>query len=276
MDKFYQREPLPFSNANLTGEAHKIVRHPIPKQAIFTAHFDEAGWIAHQEEVRQKRWENYNNTDFQTRPEIYKNYPLMRSKQSFMEYDAAKGKWLCEWEENVFYAEDAAQITKMCGVSLNKDRFEQIAGKYNANDPDYIEQLAAFDSKYQLRYTEPYVYDQDATTIELYNERMQLLCICISAGQAEKEVGISRFTLLSAANNRSFCQGYYCRWFYDNDYKHKTQYKFEQLLDGQVVNRFISVKDAGKRLNISRDSLYRLLKYDNYTDQYGCTWRKQE
>jgi hypothetical protein len=45
-------------------------------------------------------------------------------------------------------------------------------------------------------------------------------------------------------------------------------------MDGRVVNRFASVNDAAKRLDIQPFAIRRLIREGNKVDQYGCHWRK--
>ena len=114
-----------------------------------------------------------------------------------------------------------------------------------------------------------------AVVYEVFDENMQLLAICPNSLVAEKEFNVPHSTLADAARNRNLCHGkYYFKEFYDNNFTIKNKFPFEQVMDGRVVNRFPTVKDAAERLNIQPFAIYRMIREPNKVDQYGCHWRK--
>ena len=272
--------PLPFEGANLMlrRNCNLVPRHERPKPVVdCTPRIDMEAWQAYNQQVRDQRTEIYNNSLYKSIYELYSKYPSFAHKSKFVVADAPAGAWLADLDCNWVYVEDAAQLANLSGRTIDRNYIMQVITPVtDEGEALLIQQANELSPDFTATYTgSERMLTELHEVVEVYDDRLQLLCICPTSGIAAKETKIPITTIDSALKNYNLCQGkYYFRYFYDNNFTPKNRFPYEQVMDGRVVNRFASVRDASRRLDIAEFALRRLIRESNKVDQYGCHWRK--
>ena len=274
-----QFQPLPFEGTNIVLRRNSnIMPHFKPEQVVdCTPHFDIAAWREYNSKVREQRTEIWENSLYKSVFELYSRYPSFAHKSKFIVAETPSGSWLADLGFSWVYVEDAAQLATLSGRTVDRNFLMQaISPVTDKGEALLVEQANRLSSEYCAVYDEGEKLPKVTTeVVEVYDDKLQLLCICPTSGIAAKETKIPITTIDSALKNYNLCQGkYYFRYFYDNNFKPKNLFPYEQMMDGRVVNRFSSVKDASRRLDIAEFALRRLIRESNKVDQYGCHWRK--
>lgn len=274
-----QMVPLPCWGANLQlNNGVSIMRHERPKPTKdYAAKVDKEAYAAHLAEVQAQRKEVYDNSDYHTPIELYSGFAMPKHKNDFLVAESPDGNWLVELGDNWLYVYDAAELATLAGRTIDYEFMTEHVQPTDAGKQSYEEQVSRLSQQYAAKVTQLEPTNRNATVYEVYDERMQLLAICANATVIEKEFGVPHSTVADAARNHNLCHGkYYFREFYDNNFTIKNKFPFEQVMDGKVVNRFATVKDAAKALDIPEFAIYRLIRTPNKIDQYGCHWRKNK
>jgi hypothetical protein len=274
-----QFQPLPFEGTNIVLRRNSnIMPHFKPEQVVdCTPSIDIAAWEAYNKQVREKRTIIYENSLYKSIFELYSQYPSFAHKSKFMVAETPSGSWLADLGFSWVYVEDAAQLATLSGRTVDRNFLMQaISPVTDKGEALLVEQANRLSSEYCAVCDEGEKLPKATTeVVEVYDQYLQLLCICPTSGIAAKETQIPITTIDSALKNYNLCHGkYYFRYFYDNNFCVKNRFPYEQVMDGRVVNRFASVNDAAKRLDIQPFAIRRLIREGNKIDQYGCHWRK--
>lgn len=275
-----QFQPLPFEGANvaLRRNCNTVLRHEKPSAIVdCTPRIDVAAWNEYNNKVREQRTAIWENSLYKSIYELYSQYPSFAHKSKFVVAETPTGSWLADLDCNWIYIEDAAQLANLSGRTVDRNFLMQaITPVTNAGEALLIQQANELSPDFTATYTgSEHMLTDIYEVVEVYDDRLQLLCICPTSGIAAKETKIPITTIDSALKNYNLCHGkYYFRYFYDNNFCIKNRFPYEQVMDGRVVNRFSSVKDASRRLDIAEFALRRLIRESNKVDQYGCHWRK--
>ena len=274
-------QPLPFMGANIQLNSQKTLMHHerTIDNTNYAAKVDEKAWAKHREDVRRIRSKIYEESDYHAPIELYAKYPMYEDREKFRVAETPAGKWLAELDLNWIYVNDAAEVALLTGRTIDRHFLEQYISPYTPEgEKEYAAQLAQFRTEeYAAKVVEKSASQTTAEVVEVYDDKLQLLCICPNMYVAAKEFNIPATTIHNATINRNLCHNkYYFRAFYDNGFKVKNKFPFEQLLDGRVVNRFPTVKDAAEMLQIQPFAIYRMIREPNKVDQYGCHWRKNK
>ena len=272
--------PLPFEGTNLMlrRNSNIVVRHEKPPVIVdCTPRIDIEAWQTYNKQVREQRAEIFDNSEYRSIFELYSQYPMFAHKSKFVVADTPAGSWLVDLGFSWVYVEDAAQLATLSGRTVDRNfLIEVVSPVTDKGEALLVEQANELSPDFTASYTTAEdIPHSNFEVVEVYDDRLQLLCICPTSGIAAKETKIPITTIDSALKNYNLCHGkYYFRYFYDNNFKPQNRFPYEQVMDGRVVNRFSSVKDASRRLDIAEFALRRLIREGNKVDQYGCHWRK--
>lgn len=274
-----QFQPLPFEGANLSlrRNCNTILRHEKPSMVDCTPTIDVTAWEEYNKLVREQRTKIWEESLYKSIYELYSQYPTFAHKNQFIVAETPTGSWLAELGCNWIYIEDAAQLANLSGRTVDRNFLLQtIIPVTKAGEILLVQQANELSPDFAATYTgSEHMLTEIHEVVEVYDQYLQLLCICPTSGIAAKETNVPITTIDSALKNYNLCHGkYYFRYFYDNNFCVKNRFPYEQVMDGRVVNRFASVNDAAKRLNIKPFAIRRLIREGNKVDQYGCRWRK--
>ena len=259
------------------GEA-KLLHHPKPKPVEQKWKIDHDAYMEQLTQARKLNFAAWSESETKLPAELYAQYRLAKGINSFrsLESEDANFKVRDRVTGNSFWAQDVAQIVQ--GLRRMVDRAElekvvvEVSDRYVG---EWKRQLSAFGTG-KVRKISDKMYEvyEKSQAVEQYNKFMKLMYVFPTASAAADFNKTSVANIDDAAKRHRELNGNYFRYYYDNGMVALGNCAFEQLMDGVVVNRFASIKEASLILEMPTYTIYRLLRNPTSIDKYGCTWHK--
>lgn len=270
-------EELPIVGLHMRERPRSLLYHPVPDfSATSSWTLDVEAYEREVEECAAHNRQVWENALTKLPVELYKQRIHPRPIEQFRTYKIEEGNILTSDNAgNSFYVEDLGQLAVRTGRIITP---EVVGELYDAVKADYQpivdRQLRAFCAAPTPPNT-VFRTNINSQPIERYNKRMQLEYLYPCALACIQHNDLSKGNLYKAAVQHRPINGYYYRWYYDNGWTTEVKLIAEQVdEEGNVVNRFTSVKEAVEVLGIPDHAVYRFLRNPFSKDKYGCTWRR--
>ena len=241
--------------------------------------FNEKAYAAHMEEVYRHNAQVYDDSLTKLPIETYNKYAKVLSKHKFLEFKQGEQGNLLVYDDvrqNFFWVNDVAQIVQVTRRVFNKEMLKRAVVEVR---DDYLfqwhRQLDAMADTPLPTDTQLYKTTKDSRVVEQYDDTMKVLYSYPCTFAAAKAIGVNNKTIFDAVGRGYRCCGFWFRNFYDNDFE-VVDRGILQIKNGQVVNRFNSLKEAATLLHMSVDNISRLTRSPDKVDQFGCKWERIE
>ena len=269
---------LPVTGLHIMYGETKLLYHKRPKKIEQRWKIDKKAYMKQFDAARKLNFTIWSESETKLPAELYTQYRIAKGINSFrsLESESANFKVRDKITGNSFWAEDVAQIVQGLRRMVDRNELEktvvEVSERYVG---EWKKQLGAFGTGKTRKITDKIfeVYDK-SQAVEQYNKFMKLMYVFPTASAAAEFNKTTASNIDDAAKRHRELNGSYFRYYYDNSFVALGHCVCEQLLNGEIINRFTSIKEASMVLGLPTYTVYRLLRNPTSIDKYGCTWRK--
>ena len=276
------REKLGIDNIPITGlhmenYCGQVLYHPRVKTVDQHWHIDKKAYLEQLRIVREINTKVWEDSITKLPAELYSRYRIAKGVDSFrsLREERAFLKVRDGNTGNSFWAFDLAQVVKGLRRMVDAEELEKVVvevdDRYAAIWRTQMKQFVKVRKKPS---TKVYEMKQTSQVVEQYDKYMRLMYVFPSITAAAEFNRTTPANIDDAAKRHRQFNECWFRFFYDNGFVAVTNCVIEQLYEGQVLNRFTSIKEASEIMEIPTYTIYRLLRNPTSTDKYECVWRK--
>ena len=270
-------ENIPITGLHMENYGGRVLYHPAARKLEQQWQIDEEAYKKELRKVREINAKVWEDSVTKLPAELYNKYRIARGVEHFRSL-REECAWLRVRDDitgNSFWAFDLAQVVtglrRMVDAATLDKVVVEVDDKYSAVWKNQIKQ---FTNTRRKPSTKLYTIQENSQVVEQYDKFMRLMYVFPSITAA------AEFNKTTAANiddaakrHRTFNECWF-RFFYDNSFVALTNCVIAQLYKGEIINKFISIKEASEIMEIPTYTIYRLLRNPTTEDKYECTWRK--
>ena len=269
---------LPITGLHMSYGAVKLLYHKPLQKIEQRWKIDHEAYKAQFDAARKLNFATWSESDTKLPAEIYSQYRIAKGIESFrsLSEEYANFKVRDRTTGNSFWAQDVAQIVQGLGRMVDRAELEKVVVEVSERyTSEWKRQLSAFGTGKVRKISDKRfdVYEK-SQAVEQYNKFMKLMYVFPTISAAAEFNKTVASNIDDAAKRHRELNECYFRYYYDNSFVALGNCMCEQIFDGEVINRFISIKEASTALDMPTYTVYRLLRNPTSTDKYGCTWRK--
>lgn len=269
---------LPITGLHMSYGAVKLLYHKPLQKIEQSWKIDHEAYKAQFDAARKLNFATWSESDTKLPAELYTQYRLAKGIESFrsLSEEHANFKVRDRTTGNSFWAQDVAQIVQGLGRMVDRAELEavvvEVSDRYAS---EWKRQLGAFGTgKVRKISDKRFVVYEKSQAVEQYNKFMKLMYVFPTISAAAEFNKTTASNIDDAAKRRREFNGCYFRYYYDNGFVALGNCVCEQVLNGVVMNKFVSIKEASVVMEMPTYTVYRLLRNPTSIDKYGCTWRK--